>query len=299
MLCLKLLIGQQERHPACKNWVVRCWHGCLSGARCKWFAYGPADATATPSSLAPVKSRMVYLSGAGLPKRNGCSSTSNCSRMEPLGTKWHWFLRAGCPSCHSTNSVKEFKALNTIYENSLIEIILSSPPLNSRGRYVTLPYAGSKTEVKGCISDFGEMVIINPQKCRYIFPRGCPCTNTHTQLFMALFPGQSRSAGARRDLLPDFVVQGKITEADTPTIRLGATPSGLISDPPPTSPHLYAGCPSRINPPNLSWIGIGTKYVGLHTQWHGLPCTNYPENWPKLSLCYYECTKLGNNWFAP
>jgi len=33
----------------------------------KIFAYGPADATATPSSLFPVKSRMVYLSGAGLP----------------------------------------------------------------------------------------------------------------------------------------------------------------------------------------------------------------------------------------
>ena len=30
------------------------------------FVYGPADATATPSSLAPLKSRMVYLSGAGL-----------------------------------------------------------------------------------------------------------------------------------------------------------------------------------------------------------------------------------------
>jgi len=30
--------------------------------------YGPSDATATPSSLAPVKSRMVYLSGASLPK---------------------------------------------------------------------------------------------------------------------------------------------------------------------------------------------------------------------------------------
>jgi len=28
---------------------------------------GPADATATPSSLASLKSRMVYLSGAGLP----------------------------------------------------------------------------------------------------------------------------------------------------------------------------------------------------------------------------------------
>ena len=32
------------------------------------FAYGPADVTATPSSLAPVKSRMVNLCGAGLPR---------------------------------------------------------------------------------------------------------------------------------------------------------------------------------------------------------------------------------------
>jgi len=29
-----------------KNWVVGCWRGCLSGARCR-LAYGPADATAT------------------------------------------------------------------------------------------------------------------------------------------------------------------------------------------------------------------------------------------------------------
>ena len=67
-----------------KNSVVRYWHGYLSGARCKWFAYGPADATATPSSLAPVKSRMVYLSGAALPRLswnrplNGRSSISSC-----------------------------------------------------------------------------------------------------------------------------------------------------------------------------------------------------------------------------
>jgi len=31
-------------------------------------AYGPADATATPSSLASLKSRMVYLFGASLPR---------------------------------------------------------------------------------------------------------------------------------------------------------------------------------------------------------------------------------------
>jgi len=59
---LTLLVGRQEGHPACKNWVVRYWRRYLHGARCKWFAYGLADANATPSSLAPVKSRMVYLS---------------------------------------------------------------------------------------------------------------------------------------------------------------------------------------------------------------------------------------------
>jgi len=31
-------------------------------------------------------------------------------------------------------------------------------------------------------------------------------------------------------------VQGKITEADTPTIQLTATPSKLITDPAPSSP---------------------------------------------------------------
>jgi len=65
---LMLLVGQQEGHRTCKNWVVRYWHGYLSGAKCKLFAYGPADTNATPSSLAPVKSRMVYLLGAGLPR---------------------------------------------------------------------------------------------------------------------------------------------------------------------------------------------------------------------------------------
>jgi len=59
-------VAGTEGHPACRNWVMRCWRGYLSWVRYKWFAYGPADATATPSSLAPVKSRMVYLSGASL-----------------------------------------------------------------------------------------------------------------------------------------------------------------------------------------------------------------------------------------
>jgi len=43
-----LLVGRQEEHPACKNRVMRCWCGYLSGVRCRSFAYGPADATAIP-----------------------------------------------------------------------------------------------------------------------------------------------------------------------------------------------------------------------------------------------------------
>ena len=52
--------GKKGIRPV-KNWLVRYKRGYLSEARCKWFAYGPADATATPPSPAPVKSRMVYL----------------------------------------------------------------------------------------------------------------------------------------------------------------------------------------------------------------------------------------------
>jgi len=55
-----------------------------------------------------------------------------------------------------------------------------------------------------------------------------------------------------------FMVQGKTIEADTPTIRIDTTPSGLISDPPPSFPNFYARCPSCRNPPTLSWLGTGT-----------------------------------------
>jgi len=90
-------------------------------------------------------------------------------------------------------------------------------------------------------------------------------THTHNH-FMALFPGPPAWAGAGRNkLLLDFMVKWKITKADTPTIWLGGTPSGLISDPPPSFPHFYAGCPSCRNPPTLSWLRTGTKYAGLHT----------------------------------
>jgi len=64
-----------------KNWVMRCWYGHLSGARCRLFAYGPADATASqnPCHLLPHwNPDRFYLSGTGLPrlswKRGHCDS---------------------------------------------------------------------------------------------------------------------------------------------------------------------------------------------------------------------------------
>jgi len=44
---LTLLVGRQEEHPAYKK-LMRRWCGYLSGARCRLFAYGPADAAAIP-----------------------------------------------------------------------------------------------------------------------------------------------------------------------------------------------------------------------------------------------------------
>jgi len=58
---------------------MRFWRGCLSGARCKSFAYGAADANATPSFLALLKSRMVftYL----VPAYPGCPSKEAIKRV--------------------------------------------------------------------------------------------------------------------------------------------------------------------------------------------------------------------------
>ena len=52
-------LGDRKGIWPVKNWVVGCWHGYLSGARCR-LAYSPADATATHCLLtASVKSSLV------------------------------------------------------------------------------------------------------------------------------------------------------------------------------------------------------------------------------------------------
>ena len=43
--------GIRKNIQPVKNWVMRCWCAYMSGVRCRLFAYGPADATASPDLL--------------------------------------------------------------------------------------------------------------------------------------------------------------------------------------------------------------------------------------------------------
>jgi len=65
--CLTLLVWQQEGHPACKSLNGEVLERLSVWSEVQMICILSADAAATPLSLAPVKPRMVYLSGAGLP----------------------------------------------------------------------------------------------------------------------------------------------------------------------------------------------------------------------------------------
>ena len=107
---LTLLVGRQEEHPACKNWVMRCWCGYLSGARCRLLAYGPADATPSQNPFSGTTQVSRYQKGK-----------TNLNSSEVRDSEWQWrqlghmevctllqtdnhantsplsFLQAGCP----------------------------------------------------------------------------------------------------------------------------------------------------------------------------------------------------------
>ena len=53
-------LGDRKGIRPVKNWVMWCWCGYLSGARCRLFAYGPADATASQN---PIVSCLILIPG--------------------------------------------------------------------------------------------------------------------------------------------------------------------------------------------------------------------------------------------
>ena len=90
------------------------------------------------------------------------------------------------------------------------------------------------------------------------------CTlHTQPQPFYGPFSGTTQVSRCQKIFFWTFMVQGKIIEADTPTIQLGATPSGLISGPPLSSPISYRpDALPAITLPLLWWLGTVTKYAG-------------------------------------
>jgi len=83
---------------------------------------------------------------------------------------------------------------------------------------------------------------------------------SHTHILRPL-SGTIQVSHCQKKALLEFMVQEEISEADTQTIWLGATPSGLIGDPSPSSPHFYAGFPSCHNPPDLSWLATAPNML--------------------------------------
>ena len=80
----------------------------------------------------------------------------------------------------------------------------------------------------------------------------------------SLHPLSTSSITARH--LLDFMVQGKITATDTPTIRLNATPSGLsmphLHHPPIFTPNALSAASLAIYP----GLAQAPNNVGLHSR---------------------------------
>ena len=67
---LTLLVGRQVELPVCNKWVMTCWCGCLSRARCRLFVWSSwCHCIRKPHHLLPhLNSDWFYLSGTGLPR---------------------------------------------------------------------------------------------------------------------------------------------------------------------------------------------------------------------------------------
>ena len=101
-------------------------------------------------------------------------------------------------------------------------------------------------------------------------------THTHTNHFIAFWTlsVSTRVSQYQKVHFAIFWIFGckmKTTQADAPTIRMDCHPNQTNWCPNLCHPHhFYTKCPSWHNPPNLSWLGTGIKYAGLHTRWLGL-----------------------------
>jgi len=98
-------LGVRKSTRPVKKWVMSRWCGYLSAARCRLFAYGPADATASqnPHHLLPrLNPDWFHLSGTGLPRLSWKSGRWTGVVVVAVVATW---LLAAFRSCSSLASV--------------------------------------------------------------------------------------------------------------------------------------------------------------------------------------------------
>ena len=103
-------LGIRKSIRPVKKWLMGCWCGYLSAARCRLFAYGPADASAfpIPCHLLPhlnpdwVLPFWYWLTQTVVEKRlwNGCSSLLHMIFAQIWLVSWLKFNHTFNTSCH-------------------------------------------------------------------------------------------------------------------------------------------------------------------------------------------------------
>ena len=92
--------GRKDIRPV-KNWVMGCWNGYLSGARCR-LTYGPADATATHFLL--IGFTFLVPAHPGSPEQRAVKRVCVCAAWQTTLVKkrfhhYYWAVKKICTSC--------------------------------------------------------------------------------------------------------------------------------------------------------------------------------------------------------
>jgi len=151
------------------------------------------------------------------PRSLGAPQVSTCaSWMRTIRDKWHKFQWAGRPSWHPVNSIKYWKKHKALTPAILRAPSFLYPPLDSRGKARCSIYVASPMPAPLVLT---YLIFIS-----YLIPPPQP---------LRPFSGTTQVSRCQKKNFWTLWCKGRLTEADTLTIRLDTTPSGL------TSAHLH------------------------------------------------------------
>ena len=107
-------------------------------------------------------------------------------------------------------------------------------------------------------------------KCSSFTQRNKNKEHMHTTILRPFFQDYMGELVPEEEIFWTLWYKGRY-QRQTSTIRLGATPSRLISDPSHSSPYFYIGCPSCTTLPIYPGLEEAPNMqICLHTQWLGI-----------------------------